>query len=380
MAIFNYSDNGYLVAGKISCTGTEFIHEFCQTDIRMDFQSAVINILDFAKDKGASRIIVGGSFVSKKDNPNDLDCLIVFPNDLMIPSFVDCALFDTIQYDILYASEQNPKSIDTFIKLLSTNLYDEQDKGVVEILLNGQRPWKIKYQPNEEELTIVQRVYTCRNIIERNKRRGMVISIHGIRTKAKWNSTLAPIVNSQGWMFAPFIYEGNLELLFSERKRRKIVEQFRDWLYRLSEKYEIKVFSALCHSFGTYVISQYLDGFRNHGSAPVSFDSIVLTGGIVKSDFDWQSLNPEMVGRVLNVLSLKDSAVKMMPNSPFKKYLGMSTDFGRCGLEKIENQQIVSNKEFDIFTHTNILKDDFLETIFLPFINANVGILRIEGG
>lgn len=113
-----------MVAGKISCTGDEFISEFCQTDIRKDFQSAVVNILNFAKDKGTSRIIVGGSFVSKKDNPNDLDCLIVFPNDLTIPSFVDCALFDKIQYDILYASEQNPKSIDTFIKLLSTNIYD----------------------------------------------------------------------------------------------------------------------------------------------------------------------------------------------------------------------------------------------------------------
>lgn len=56
----------------------------------------------------------------------------------------------------------------------------------------------------------------------------------------------------------------------------------------------------------------------------------------------------------------------------------MSSDFGKCGLEKIENQQIVSNKEFNIFTHSNILKDDFLETIFLPFINANVGIVRVE--
>lgn len=56
----------------------------------------------------------------------------------------------------------------------------------------------------------------------------------------------------------------------------------------------------------------------------------------------------------------------------------MSSDFGKCGLKKIENQQIVSNKEFDIFTHSNILKDDFLETIFLPFINANVGIVRVE--
>lgn len=378
MANFCYNESGYLVAGKISCTGDEFISEFCQTDIRKDFQSAVINILDFAKDKGASRIIVGGSFVSKKDNPNDLDCLIVFPNDLMIPSFVDCALFDKIQYDILYASEQNPKSIDTFIKLLSTNIYDVQDKGIVEILLNGQHPWKINYQPNKDEFTIVQRVYTMRNIIERNKRRGMVISIHGIRTKAKWNSTLAPIVNSQGWMFAPFIYEGGVELLFCERKRRKIVEQFRDWIYHLSEKYEVTDFSVLCHSFGTYIISQYLDGFRNHGCAPVCFDSIVLTGGIIKSDFDWQGLNPNMVGRVLNVMSLNDSDVKMMPDSSYKKYIGMSSDFGKCGLEKIENQQIVSNKEFNIFTHSNILKDDFLETIFLPFINANVGIVRVE--
>lgn len=134
----------------------------------------------------------------------------------------------------------------------------------------------------------------------------------------------------------------------------------------------------LCHSFGTYIISQYLDGFRNHGCAPVCFDSIVLTGGIIKSDFDWQGLNPNMVGRVLNVMSLNDSDVKMMPNSSCKKYIGMSSYFGKCGLKKIENQQIVSNKEFDIFTHSNILKDDFLETIFLPFINANVGIVRVE--
>ena len=54
----------------------------------------------------ATRVIIGGSFITKLSNPEDLDCLIVFPSDRYIPDFVDCAQMDNISYDILYAIEK----------------------------------------------------------------------------------------------------------------------------------------------------------------------------------------------------------------------------------------------------------------------------------
>lgn len=374
--MIKYNKYGYLDYGIHQMTADEFIYTFCDQGNRNMYKSAVINIFDFAKEKGAKRIILGGSFLSTKEIPKDLDCMIVFYKDINIPSFVDCAQMDSIEYDILYASEETPQLIDSYIKLISTNEYGLEDKGIVEVKLDDRiHPWVVKFHPNEDEMEIIHRVYSQRTFIERNKRRGLLVVVHGLCTNAQWLSNLIPACNKQGWIVAPFIYDNPGTLLFSSDKRARVVEDFRNWIYALYRKYNLDNISIVSHSFGTYIITKYIEGFKHEEYLPVKIESLILTGGIINSSYDWHKNMPYKVGRVLNIVACGDDAVKHMPKANWKKLVGMDNLFGQCAIKGFDHQSDkVVNRSLEILTHTNIFKDDFIEQIMLPYLNVNNGI------
>lgn len=68
---FSFEESGELVSGgKYRCSGEAFINAFCKGPNRQDYESAIINIFDFAKEKGARRIFFGGSFITLKEVPH----------------------------------------------------------------------------------------------------------------------------------------------------------------------------------------------------------------------------------------------------------------------------------------------------------------------
>jgi hypothetical protein len=255
------------------------------------------------------------------------------------------------------------------------------DRGVVEVRLYDQaQPWKVVYEPNHEELEVISRVYCERTIVERNKRRGILVVIHGLRTRAEWLSNLIPSANSQGWIVAPFIYENPSGLLFDNRKRQEIIEKFREWIYALEKKYEPLTISVLCHSFGTYIITKYIEGFASVDDfLPIQINTLILTGSIIRPDYDWNRHIPCRIGRVLNIVAGGDDAVKYMPKTDWKTLIGMDSLFGQGAIDGIINESDkVENRKLEILTHTNIFKDDVIEQLFLPYLNANNGIANRE--
>ena len=140
-----------------------------------------------------------------------------------------------------------------------------------------------------------------------------LFSIHGVNTKAFWNSKLAPLACSQGWIFTPFIYESPVTLLVNPRLRRKSVEAFNDYFYNTIEKYGVKDSSIIAHSFGTYIAAKFLTNHDYENFLHAQIDSIVLTGAIVDKDFNWSRFFPNKVGRILNISSPNDGAVRFMP-------------------------------------------------------------------
>lgn len=371
-----FTDDGNLKTGLYSLTANQFINFYCRNGNRKEYETAVVNIFDFAKHHRATRIIIGGSFITKKDTPNDLDCLIVFADERSIPTFVDCAQMDNISYDIIYASEQNPNTVDTFIKLMQTNIYGIECKGVVEVLLwDALDPWIIRYDPNDEDFEIIKRQYTDRTIIERNKRRGILVAIHGVNTNAAWFSKFVPSANSQGWIVAPFIYDNSPLLLVNPYGRKKAIEKFRDYINELRIKYEEPYISVVAHSFGTYITAKYIEGFKSERLLPVRFENVVLTGSIINPDYDWNGLIPDKVGRVLNIQAEGDEAVRFMPNGNWKRWLMMDKLCGRSAIVGFKHTSAnVVNRPIDLLGHSNIFKTDIIDQIILPYLNANNGM------
>ena len=246
---------------------------------------------------------------------------------------------------------------------------------VVEILLDDNiNKWKISHYPSETERKIIRDTYASRTILERRKARGVLFTIHGVNTNAYWNSKFAPLACSQGWIFAPFIYKNPIRLLFCPSLRKKVVEQFSDYLYEISTKYELENASIVAHSFGTYIIAKYLLDHASDDSLPIKIDSIILAGSIVSEDYNWKK-HAAKIGCILNISSPNDKWVKKM-HKPFK-YLMRERDgiFGRIGYTGIKNtdNDYIFNKEMPILDHCNVFKDEVLERHYITFLNSKFG-------
>lgn len=78
-----YTKEGKLEIGLHSMTANEFINAFCKEGNRAAYKHAVMNIFDYAMTNGATRIIIGGSFITLAEKPNDLDCMMVFMTNVI---------------------------------------------------------------------------------------------------------------------------------------------------------------------------------------------------------------------------------------------------------------------------------------------------------
>lgn len=380
MEIPDFTNEGKLPTGLHICSGEQFIERFCANDIRKDFEKPISDIFDYAKERGAVELFIGGSFITSNKNPQDLDCVIVFNEDRYIPNNTDKVSIQGLKFDILFASLESSKLIDSYIKLFSTCRYGSKDIGVIQIDLYAKNKiWEIRHYPNDEDFEIIKRVYNDRSLIDLKEKRGILVTVHGLLSGAEWNQEIAPIASSQDWIFAPYTYETNKpDLLFRPEKRLKVVDDFRDWIYDLQNRFQGEI-SIICHSFGTYIIGAYLEGFINQEYPPVTFNSIILTGSILNKNFDWDKFRGYSVGSVYNTIAPNDEYVKYMPATDLKKYIGMSTFFGQAGIEGFDSKSpMLTQSSFKILTHTNSIKRDVIETKWMPFLNANLYSYRRE--
>ncbi len=381
MQIPDFTIEGKLPDGIHICSGEEFIDKFCTDNIRQNFVKPISDILDYAKSKGAIQVFIGGSFVTANKSPQDLDCVIVFNEDRYIPSNTEKVSIQGLKFDILFASLDNTMIIDSYIKLFSTCKYGGKNIGIIQIDLYGHnRTWEIRHVPNDEEFEIIKRVYNDRSLIDLKEKKGILVSIHGLLSDAEWNKEIAPVASNQDWIFAPYIYSTNKpDLLFRPNKRDCIVDDFRSWLYELQERFEGRI-SIIAHSFGTYIIASYLDGFDNEKEyPPVVFNSIILTGSILNTNFDWEKYRGISVGSVYNMIAPNDEYVKYMPETDLKKYIGMSDIFGVAGKEGFDSKtSILMQSTNNIFNHSNTIKRDVIESKWMPFLNANINSYERE--
>jgi hypothetical protein len=380
MKIPEFTNEGKLPTGIHICSGAEFLARFCNGEIRKDFEKPISDILDYAKDRGAVEIFIGGSFITANKNPKDLDCVIVFQEDRYIPNNTEKVDIKGFKFDILFASLESPNIIDSYIKLFSTCRYGSKDIGLIQVdLYDRNIRWEIRHYPSDEDFEIIKRVYNDRSLIDLKEKKGIIVTVHGLLSQAEWNNEIAPIVSGDDWVFAPYTYDTNKpDLLFKPGKRNKVVDDFREWIYNLQMRFEGEI-SIIAHSFGTYIVGAYLDGFDHGECPPVTFNSVVLTGSILNENYDWEKYRGLSVGSVYNTIAPNDEFVKFMPTTDLKKYIGMSTTFGKAGINGFKNESsMLTQSSYNILSHTNSIKRDIIETKWLPFLNVNKSALRTE--
>ena len=202
--------------------------------------------------------------------------------------------------------------------------------------------------------------------------RGMLITVHGLYSHAKWNMTLAPLATHQGWVYAPYIYDhNNARLLLNPYKRKQALQVFTNWLGDLQATYPYPI-SILAHSYGTYLVAAYLQALK--GAMRFNIDAIIFAGSIVTPHYDWPSLQGQGVGAVLNITSPKDQWVKFLAREHLQKHLHepLMGDSGLSGFVHT-GSGFVSHLSEPRFDHYNVLGREVIEGHLMPFFNAHLG-------
>lgn len=370
----DFTEQDELPEGTHRCNGYEFVERFCNDEYRKPYTKTITDIFDFAKNRNARYMFIGGSFVTNHRDPSDIDVVIVLRNKEDIPSKGERLLISGKKADIMFCSEDEPKLVDSFIALFSRGRYG-QKYGVIQVdLCGGNSHWEIQHMPDDDDLEIVKRAYCHRQIIDLNASDGVLVTIHGLLSNASWNSELVPIFSNEGWTVAPYYYGYQTpDILFRENERKKAVDEFREWILQIKEQYckspDTKI-SIIAHSFGTYIIGAYLAGFE--GDPPVSFESIILTGSILNENYDWKNLeNKFSVGHVRNEIAPNDQWVKWMPQ---KKWLKLDPLFGQAGVKGFESDSVlIEENSCSIFDHNNVIKRDVILKYWLPYLKCNRG-------
>lgn len=268
-----YRADGFLPEGLHEVAPAEFLRVFCGSGSRAHFYKPMQDIVDFARARGASMILVGGSFISTKEAPSDLDCAIVFAEEAQIPDRAERVEISGVRLDMFFCAADQQGMLGSMVKLFG-NSRNNVKVGLIAIPLqdaSGPELWEGIDLDDTTGLDIIQRAYAFRHFTDLNPGKKALITIHGIRTHAEWNSEITHIASANGWVVAPFTY-GYVEatVFFDGKKRQEIIDSFRDHIEDISSRYGSDI-SIIAHSFGSYVAAAYLWGFD---VTPVPIDTL----------------------------------------------------------------------------------------------------------
>jgi hypothetical protein len=119
----DYNDDGYLPVGIHPATLEEIAARFGQeSELRQAQMESLRWLVDLARRAGVRRIVVNGSFVTDKLEPNDVDCVLLigpdFPSDAAVEEellaglpFINMELVDSAAFqqftERTFASDRN---------------------------------------------------------------------------------------------------------------------------------------------------------------------------------------------------------------------------------------------------------------------------------
>jgi pimeloyl-ACP methyl ester carboxylesterase len=206
----------------------------------------------------------------------------------------------------------------------------------------------------------------------------LVISIHGIRTKAIWQSNFSAIMGRYNILCCPYRYGYFSLLRFLWRPSRdKMIDLFYEFYSRVVEKYgegidldnEMKRPSIVAHSFGSYILGYCMLKYPD-----VKFDKVILCGSILPENFDWDTIVfRDQISFLRNEYGVYDYWAKIVgfivPNT------GMS---GVKGFHVATTH--ISEERYDYFKHSDYFKGQHIDKYWVPFMTNSPSCFYVRHG
>ena len=154
----------------------------------------------------------------------------------------------------------------------------------------------------------------------------------------------------------------------------EVLTDFREFIQKISDKYSM-VPNIIAHSFGTYIIGNYLSSFNNE--PPIKIQNIILAGSILTENFNWSDcINKGSVSSVYNEMAPNDEWV---PHITKTSWLIKDDLFGQAGVKGFNDQHPkIINTNIKAYNHSNVLQEDVFEKIWIPHLNIVKNIDKFD--
>jgi hypothetical protein len=147
-----------------------------------------------------------------------------------------------------------------------------------------------------------------------------VVAIHGMNTAGAWQESFTWHLGTTWGRSVPVaVYKYGIVIagVIMAWRRRKLQRKLRAKLATLSAEANVQGFTGkpdvIAHSFGTWLFGHLLqDELRREESERLKFGRVILTGCVLRPDFDWRSIQSAgLVEEVLNHYGTKDPIVPL---------------------------------------------------------------------
>lgn len=175
------------------------------------------------------------------------------------------------------------------------------------------------------------------------------MSIHGYKSKGKWQDSLAECIKAENLISLPYKYGYKLFRILPHHIKND-VEKFRDWYFSVVDDatYGLKITepfhrpSIIAHSLGTWIVAKALMKYPE-----IKFDKIFLFGSIIPEKFDWFKL---ILGDQVNsVIYEKAKRDTIAPLGLI--FTGSTRPCGTRGF--IQKSSFLKEETFSLFGHSD---------------------------
>ncbi len=190
--------------------------------------------------------------------------------------------------------------------------------------------------------------------------RPLVISVHGIRTRGRWQKDITLPLSEAGFDHKPvdYGYFGLLQFLLPFARRSR-VDAFRDEYQRLGSRTASGTPSLIAHSLGTYIVTRAMTKYD------LKFDRMILCGAIVPENYDWDAVvRRGSVSRVLNDCGQQDIWAQLA-----RRAVSDAGQSGLTGFERTAGGKVV-NRNHAEFGHSDYFYERNYLDAWIPFLKG----------
>ncbi|OWR27275.1 hypothetical protein CDO73_23835 [Saccharibacillus sp. O23] len=304
MTIPNFNQRGVLEKGIHQCNSQQFMNRFCYetSAVRSKYKKVLEEIFAFALSREGSSIILAGSFVTEKEEPNDLDCMIILPNkECCWVQSNELMVVEDCQLDVIIIEESSKESIYSFLNLFSKDKLN-LDVGMVEVILDKKADSSTWNDYEEyfsvESLLRAREAYIHRHVIRGIREKKILVTITNVMEHMNFNNKISPIVSSADWIFAPYwYYSGDKDFSLLEE-----VKRISEWLSDIYRIYEANI-SIFADGLGTLILGKYM---KDSQYREFEIDRIILSRSVLNRDYEWSTVIGDWAVNMVCNLRSKD--------------------------------------------------------------------------